>query len=167
MYVEIDTQQGRVVTVVVGGTTTGGVAKQHWFNKVEDLYGRAIRRVLDNSAIAFVAFAVLLVGLFRLGAVRMDFVMFPDEETREVRLTGEAPKESTRYETARAVQPVEDILSEYLDQEVVGFRNYIARTRRGAASRENAFRMLIEILPKEERDKSADELCSPWLQNMI
>ncbi|MFC1592868.1 efflux RND transporter permease subunit, partial [Candidatus Omnitrophota bacterium] len=136
--------------------------KMHWFNKWEDSYERLIVKILPDKGAIFAIFAALLIisGLF--ASSKMKFVMFPDEETRQVNLTAEAPAGSQRYETARISQPVEDILNEYVGKEVIGFRSEIARTRRGSVSQENKFRMNIEILPKEKRKKSADQLIKEW-----
>jgi len=84
--------------------------------------------------------------------------MFPDEETRQIRLSAEAPSGSKRYQTARLAQPYEDVIASYIGKEVVGFRSYVSRSRRGSAAQENKLRMRIEILPKEKRLKSADQI---------
>lgn len=138
------------------------IAKKHWFDHWEDTYGRLIEKILPSKGIVFALFiALLLLSLFIAG-FKMKFIMFPDEETRYINFSAEAPAGSTRYETARISQPLEDIIGRYVGKEVVGFRNEIARTRRGSVSEENKMRMGIEILPKEKRKKSADQLIKEW-----
>jgi len=88
----------------------------------------------------------------------MKFVMFPNEETRDLVLTGTVDSEADRFETARLTKSVEDIVEKYRGKEVVGMRTEIARSRRGGAVEENKFRSIIEIVPKEKRKKSADQL---------
>ena len=73
-------------------------------------------------------------------------------------LSGFTPKGTKRYETARMVRKVEDVFIPYIGQEVVGFRTQIARSRRGGAVQENQFRMIIEVVPKDQRKNSADQL---------
>jgi len=136
--------------------------KKHWFDKCEQVYGKAIEKILSKKHIVFIAFIVLLVLAGFVVSANMKFVMFPGEETRSINLTAEAPPGSTRYETAKVSQPLENIIAQYIGKEVIGFRNQIARTRRGSVSQENKFRMRIEILPKEKRKKSADDLISEW-----
>ena len=135
----------------------GQAGEKHWFGKFEKRYEETIRKLLPKKKKVFAVFAVLLALSFLIGS-RMKFVMFPGEETRELRLTAETPPGTTRYETARLSQPLEKIISGYMGKEVIGFRNEIARTRRGSVSQENKLRMRIEILPKEKRRKSADQL---------
>ncbi|MFH1782578.1 MAG: efflux RND transporter permease subunit [Candidatus Omnitrophota bacterium] len=133
-------------------------AKTHWFDRWEDLYGKFIEKILPSKRKIFGGFIVLLIISLFIAGFKMKFVMFPDEETRQLRLTAEAPAGSTRYETAHLAQGLEDIISTYIGKEVIGFRNEIARTRRGSVSQENKMRMSIEILPKEKRKKSANQL---------
>lgn len=130
---------------------------KHWFERFEKIYEVWIEKILRKKPIVLIVFAVLLAIAALIGS-NMKFVMFPGEETRELRLTAETPPGTTRYETARLSQPLEDIISEYAGKEVVGFRNEIAKTRRGSVSQGNKLRMRIEILPKEKRKKSADQL---------
>jgi len=130
----------------------------HWFDKVEGVYGRFMERILPFKYLLLIAFAALLVGTFWLGAHKMKFVMFPNEETRDIVLSGAIEGGSKRYETARKAKEIENIIAPYTGKEVVGMRTWIARSRRGGAVEENRFRMLIEIVPKEKRTRSADAL---------
>lgn len=138
------------------------VAKKHWFYRWEDAYGKYIEKILPRKGVIFAIFGVLIILSLFIASSRMKFVMFPGEETRQVNLTAEAPAGSSRYETAKLAQPIEDIISKYVGKEVVGFRNEIARSRRGSVSQENKMRVRIEILPKSKRKKSADQLIKEW-----
>jgi multidrug efflux pump subunit AcrB len=135
---------------------------KHWFTKCEDSYEKLLRKVFPVKPFIFAAFFALLLLSWYLASSKMKFVMFPGEETRQIRITAETPSGTTRYKTALLSQPIEDIISGYIGKEVVGFRNEIARTRRGSVSQENRFRMRVEILPKEKRKKSADQLIKEW-----
>ncbi|NQT90145.1 MAG: efflux RND transporter permease subunit [Candidatus Omnitrophica bacterium] len=136
--------------------------KKHWFLRYEDAYERFIAKILPRKGAIFAVFVGLLIIAALIASSKMKFAMFPGEETRQVTLTAQAPSGTQRYETARISQSMEDILSEYVGKEVVGFRNEIARTRHGSVSPENKFRIGIEILPKEKRKKSADQLIKEW-----
>ncbi|MFH1645834.1 MAG: efflux RND transporter permease subunit, partial [Candidatus Omnitrophota bacterium] len=136
--------------------------KKHWFERCENVYEKFIRVLLPKKWAVFFLFCCLLIVSGYIASVKMKFVMFPGEETRQITLSAEAPAGTQRYETARIAQPMEDVISEYVGKEVVGFRNEVARTRRGSVSPENLFRMNIEILPKEKRRKSADQLIGEW-----
>jgi multidrug efflux pump subunit AcrB len=139
-----------------------GVSKKHWFNHCEDAYAKFIEKILSLKRVVFGVFAVVLIFAGFIAFAKMKFVMFPGEETRLVRLSAETPLGTQKYETARLSQSMEDILRQYIGKEVIGFRNEIARTRHGSVSQENKLRMSIEILPKEKRVKSADDLIKEW-----
>lgn len=141
--------------------------KVHWFNKVEDSYGNILNKILPFKLFIFIAFILLLIFSGYIVKTKMKYVMFPHEETREIRLTGEAPSEADRYDTAELTKQVEDIIAPYLGKEVIGFSTRIARSRWGRASEENEFRMRVEILPKEKRKKSADQLIKEWEKKFI
>ena len=141
--------------------------KVHWFNKVEDSYGNILNKILPFKLFIFIAFILLLIFSGYIVKTKMKYVMFPREETREIRLTGEAPAEADRYDTAELTKQVEDIIAPYLGKEVIGFRTHIARSRWGRAIEENKFRMRVEILPKEKRKKSADQLIKEWEKKFI
>ncbi len=138
------------------------MAKKHWFDQWEERYGKFIKKLLPLKYIIFASFIVLLGASLLLAKAKMKYVMFPGEETRQISLSAEAPAGTKRYETAVFAKSVEDIIAKRVGQEVIGFRTQIARSRRGSAAQENKFRMRIEILPKEKRKKTADQLIAAW-----
>jgi len=136
----------------------GGGSNGHWFDNVENRYARFLEKILPIKWGILGVFVVLLVVSGLVVSKKMKFVMFPREETRDLVLTGKTPKGSKRYETAKKVREVEDVLIPYIGKVIVGFRTQIAQSRRGGAVEENKFRMIIEIVPKGKREKSADAL---------
>lgn len=141
--------------------------KGHWFDRIEDRYGAFLERVLPWKWLIFGGFIVLLLISGFIVTQKMKFVMFPHEETRDIVLSGETPPGTTRYETARMVRDIEDIVIPYIGKEAVGFRTEIARSRRGSAVEENKFRMIIEIVPREERRKSANQLVAEFEKKIL
>jgi len=139
---------------------------ERWIEWAETRYEALLNRLLKRKIAVFGVFLGLLALAGFIAGAGMKFVMFPDEETRQIRLTAETPPGTMRYETARITQPLEDVINEYTGREVIGFRNEIARSRRGSAAQENKFRMRIEILPKEKRVKSADTLIKEWTKKL-
>ncbi|MCG2712449.1 MAG: efflux RND transporter permease subunit [Candidatus Omnitrophica bacterium] len=134
----------------------------HWFSKVEDYYESVLNKVLPFKKFVFILFVLLLVFSGYIVKTKMKYVMFPNEETRQISISGEAAAESDKYDTAELTRQVEDIIMPYLGKEVIGFRTSIARSRWGRAVEENKFRMSVEILPKEKREKSANQLIKEW-----
>jgi multidrug efflux pump subunit AcrB len=136
--------------------------KPHWFDRIEHRYGDLLIHMLKYKYLIFVLFGLLLAGSLLLAKQTMSFVMFPHSETREIVLLGTADKKADRFETAQISKQIEDLIEPYIGQEVVGFRTEIARSRRGGVAKENRFRMIIEIVPREERERSADDLVNLW-----
>ncbi len=140
----------------------GAVTKAHWFERIENMYGRALEKILPFKLIVFAGFIGLLIFSGWVMTQKMKFVMFPNEETRDIVLSGNADKTADRIDTANVTRKIEDILKPYIGQEVVGYRTEIARSRRGGEVQENRFRMIIEVVPKEKRERSADQLIALW-----
>lgn len=138
----------------------------HWFDRVENAYGRVLEKFLRFKLFVFVGFVILLLFSGWIMMSKMKFVMFPDEETREISLSAYGPENADRYETAALTQKVEAIINRHLGKEVIGYRTEIARSRRGGSVEENRFRMRIEIVPKEERKMSANQLSAVWKEEI-
>ena len=136
--------------------------KPHWFDRTEERYSKLLIRLLNYKYIIFAIFISLLLGSIFIAKQTMSFVLFPHSETREIVLHGNADKKSNRYETAMISKEIEKLITPYIGKEVIGFRTEIARSRHGGVAKENSFRMIIEIVPKEERERSADDLVSLW-----
>ncbi|MCF7888363.1 MAG: efflux RND transporter permease subunit [Candidatus Omnitrophica bacterium] len=135
---------------------------RHWFEKVENWYGNFLKKLLPLKYFVFLGFILLLIGSFWIVKAKMKFVMFPHEETREIVFVGTASPDSDRIKTAEISQKIEQMLKPYIGKEVVGYRTGIAMSRRGGAVEENKFRVIVEIVPKEKRKKSANQLIQLW-----
>lgn len=134
----------------------------HWFDRYEKQYEQLLHWVLPRRRAVFWVFGALLVVVAVVFHFRFKYVMFPQEETREVVVSAEGPEGMRRYETARLAEPLEDLFLERLGKEVVGLRTEVARSRRGGDVRENSFRTVVEIVPRDERSLSADQLIAMW-----
>lgn len=134
----------------------------HWFDQIEVRYGDLLIKLLNYKYIIFASFGLLLVASILIASNTMKFVLFPHAETREIVLLGNAGKKADRYETAMISKQIENLIEPWIGKEVVGFRTEIARSRHGGVAKENSFRMIIEIVPKDERERSADELVALW-----
>jgi multidrug efflux pump subunit AcrB len=134
----------------------------HWFDRIEQLYGRFLIRVLPLKYLVFAFFIGLLVFSGWIMTNNMKFVLFPHEETRDIVLSGKASQQADRFVTAAITSELESIFKPFIGREVVGYRTEIARSRRGGDVQENRFRMIVEIVPKEKRERSADQLIALW-----
>ncbi len=138
------------------------VFRKHWFDKMEEYYERFLNKILSFKSFVFLFFVFILVLAGLVMIYKMKFVMFPHEETREISLSGSAQKEIDRFKTAELTKKVEAVFKPYIGKEIVGIRTGISRSRRRAEVEENKFRIIVEIVPKEKRRKSADELIALW-----
>ncbi|MDP8266391.1 MAG: efflux RND transporter permease subunit [Candidatus Aceula meridiana] len=137
----------------------GQMSRQgHWFEKIEDKYGRFIEKVLLFKGFVFLAFVVLFIISGLLIKYQFKFVMFPHEETRDIMVSGKIHEGAKRFETAQETRRIEDIILRDFNKELVGVSTDIARSRRGGAVEENNFRISLEIVSKEKRKKSADQI---------
>lgn len=143
-------------------TTAESNIRHHWFDPIEYRYGDWLIKVLNYKSLIFIVFTMLFAGSLLLANQTMKFVLFPHAETREIVLLGTAGKKADRYETANISKEVENLIAPYIGKEVVGFRTEIARSRHGGVAQENKFRMIVEIVPREERERSADQLVDLW-----
>ncbi|ANT65790.1 efflux RND transporter permease subunit [Prosthecochloris sp. CIB 2401] len=137
---------------------------EHWFSLWEDQYASLLGRILPYRKMIVIISCIACGTLLWAGASGMKFVMFPDEETREIRLKGVVASGHSQEETATITQPLEEIIRKDLGHEVTGLRNEIAKSRRGSPVKDNTFRMRVEIVPREERSRTADELIESWQQ---
>ncbi|MBA3052028.1 efflux RND transporter permease subunit [bacterium] len=139
----------------------------HWFDRIEGRYGRLLEKVLPYKWLVFLSFIILFVFSGYIVKTKMKFVMFPNEETRDITISGSAGEKAGRYDTAEKTKQIENILSGYLGKEVIGFRTRIASSHRGRAVEEDKFRVNAEILSKDKRKKSADDLMDEWKEKIM
>ncbi len=134
----------------------------HWFEAVEDAYGRLLEKALKLRSLIYVLFIILLFSAYNIAVNKMDFALFPREEVTSVNIEGIAPPGTDKYRTAELAAQVEEIFRPYTGNEVIAFRTDIARSRRGAAVEENRFSMNIQLVSRDKREKSSSELTAEW-----
>ncbi|MBN1523968.1 MAG: efflux RND transporter permease subunit [Spirochaetales bacterium] len=138
---------------------------RHWFFHIEDAYGKLLEKILPWKWLLAIVFVGLFVFSFFLFS-NMKFVLFPNEETTDITMFGAAETGLDKYRTEVLVRQIEEILLPYLDREVVGFRAFISRGRRGSVREENRFSVNIELVPLEQRSKTSNQLISEWQEKL-
>ncbi|MGA0242582.1 MAG: efflux RND transporter permease subunit, partial [Candidatus Marinamargulisbacteria bacterium] len=132
--------------------------KKKWFQSWESRYESGLLMILPKRY----AVVLLSIGLLILAGVmaksQFKFVLFPNEDSREIVLSGQVDHVKYASETATKIQPIEDYLMTYIGKEGVALRSDIARGRRGDTSDQNKFRITLEIVPKQDREKSTNQL---------
>lgn len=129
-----------------------------WFEKWESVYERVLKVVIPKRYLVFVVFCSVLVFSGYLLKTEFKFVMFPRQESREIVLSGEVDGARSSKDTALAIQPLEEFLRTYIGKEGVGVRTSVSRGRRGHVAQENQFRITMEIVSFDEREKSLANL---------
>jgi multidrug efflux pump subunit AcrB len=132
-----------------------------WYHRYERMYAKFLVKVFQHRVIVFSIFSVLLGGAFYLYNTKMKFVMFPREESQEIFLKVKAKKEFTRFETAKAIQPLEEMFVNETEN-VVAVRSSIGLSRRGGEVRENEASILVELFPADDRKQSLNDLLNRW-----
>jgi len=138
--------------------------KQHWFYKIENLYGRLMERVLRYRYLVLVFFLLVLVGAFFMFRTNFKFVMFPREASSNFMIIGKAPEGVGKVVTAKIAQKVENIMREDLGKTVFGFWTSISKSRRGGTVEQNRFNIRIELLPIKQRQKTYAQLKTEWMK---
>jgi multidrug efflux pump subunit AcrB len=136
-------------------------SQSHWFHKFEKRYENFLIKVFRARVPILFLFLVFLGSSIYLFQTKMNFVMFPREESKEVFIKVKADKKSTREETSNSISPLEEYLA--ADSEnVVGVRATIGQSRRGGQVKENEASILVELLPADERNTTLNLLLENW-----
>ena len=136
--------------------------KGHWFDSVENLYGRVLEKILAARFLLYLVFVALLILSFKIASEKMSFALFPREEVTRVNIEGIAPPGTDRYATAELAMQVEELFVPYTGKEIIAFRTDIARSRRGASVEENRFNISIQLVTRDKREKSSAQLIREW-----
>ncbi|MEK9657273.1 MAG: efflux RND transporter permease subunit [bacterium] len=129
-----------------------------WFEACENVYEKALRFLLRYRILIVICFVGLMGLSVLLVKSEFKFVLFTQDESREVVISGVVKSASVAKQTALAIQPLEDYLVEMFKDEKVGVRTIIGLGRRGSADRENVFRTTLELVPSDQRQKSANQI---------
>ena len=136
----------------------GGGSAKKWFDRVELIYENMLYKLLKWRYLLIAIALIALFATFQLVRSEFKFVLFNNDESREVVISGIATKSQSLAETAHAIQGLEDFLINNFKNEAVGVRSIIGQGRRGQAGQENVFRCTLEIIPADQRQKSANQM---------
>jgi multidrug efflux pump subunit AcrB len=121
-----------------------------------------LEAVLKKRIWVLSGFLAMLIASFEVFDSQMSYVMFPREETKDFRVRVKVPEGSVRYETARLVRQVEDIFLTDAHGVIVGVRSSIGQSSRGGQVNENEATLIVEVIPRDERRISLNELFVIW-----
>ena len=137
-------------------------ARNKFTTKIEAIYYKAIKKILNLRGVVLIAFIALLVSSFFIFKTNLSYVMFPREESRDFRLKVTAQDNLNRKEMAKKVRSIEDIFLNDDRGIVTSVRTSIGENRRGGEVKENEASIRVEIVPPSERDQSLNQLLKDW-----
>lgn len=129
---------------------------------LEQWYEKILLTVLNFKGLVLLSFAGLLVFSGYIYQNKLKYVMFPNEESNELRLRVIAPEGTKRFDTAKMISKVEDIFLKDPNNVVLSVYSRISQSRRATEVKENEASVFVEIVPPSERKLSLAELKSIW-----
>lgn len=136
--------------------------REHFLELIESKYTILSSYFLKHRVIVISTFLILLALSGYVFQTKMNYVMFPREESRDFRIKVTALKDIKRYEMALLVRQVEDIFLEDNRGIVTAVSSSIGQNRRGGEVKENEASVVVEITPPSERNISLAELLKEW-----
>jgi multidrug efflux pump subunit AcrB len=133
----------------------------HWFHQVEEKYERFLIRLFHIRIPVLFIFLAVLGSAFIIYQQKMNFVMFPREESKEVFIKIKAEKDFIRKETALAIQPIEEMILKDTAN-IVAVRSSVGLSRRGGEVKENEASILVELIPADDRPTPLNKLLEEW-----
>jgi multidrug efflux pump subunit AcrB/outer membrane protein TolC len=144
--------------MALGSKKTNATAQRKWFKRWETTYEKWLLVALKKRYWIVLFFIFLIIFSLNLAKNNFKFVMFPNEESREIVLSGVVDESKSSIDTAKKIQGIEDILIRYVGADGVGVRSNVGNGRRGDAAQENQFSITLELVPKEHRKRSSRQL---------
>ena len=137
----------------------------HWFFSIESAYGKILERILRYRSLVLISFCALLLTSGYLLTTNFKFVIFPQDETKEVFIKLEAQNDISRIEMAKLTRGIENFILSY-DHLVVGLRTNIGQSRRKGKRRDNQASLRVELVPKSDRNLTSSEIIDKWNQDI-
>ncbi|MDR0675872.1 MAG: efflux RND transporter permease subunit [Elusimicrobiota bacterium] len=136
--------------------------EKKFFLKVENFYEKILIFVLHRKKYLLIFFVFLFIYSFYVVKKDMRFVMFPNEESKEIFLKVIAEPGTKKEQMAEMIKQVEEVFVEDIGVNIVAFMTDIARSRRGSDVKENEADISIELIALETRKTPLRELMQKW-----
>ena len=142
-------------------STKTAKSKNHWFFAIEKRYANFLRNILKFRSLIVLLFIGLVVASGYLFKSNLKFVIFPQEESKEVFIRLKAEEDLNRFEMAKLTRTLENhILND--KQLVMGVRTNIGKSRRSGKRKENEASLRVELVDKENREESSSQIIKRW-----
>ncbi|MCH2533831.1 MAG: efflux RND transporter permease subunit [Bdellovibrionales bacterium] len=129
---------------------------------LEKRYKSLLTKVLVYRKSSLIFFLIIIFSSAWIVYSKLNFVMFPREESKEFAVKVIAPEKTSRSEMADLVKKVEKLFLDDKFNSVVGFRTVVGESRRGGQVRENEANLRIELLPPSEQKAPFNEMIDYW-----
>lgn len=131
-------------------------------SKLETWYTSLLSKTLNYRKLSLCFFALLICLSVWVVMTKLNFVMFPREESKEFAVKVIAPESTSRKQMAELVKKVEALFIKDKFNSVVGFRTVIGESRRGGQVRENEANLRVELLPPSEQKAPFKQMLDYW-----
>lgn len=129
---------------------------------IENRYSYLLTKLIKFRFLMLLIFISILALASWVWRENMSYVMFPREEGHVFNVRVIAPSDTSRYEMAKLIRPIEDVFINDQRGLVSSVFSRIAQSRRGGEVRENEAQIRVEILPPSERKESLNQLTRDW-----
>ncbi|MCH8294730.1 efflux RND transporter permease subunit [Candidatus Poribacteria bacterium] len=147
-----------------GKAESKGQRRHNWFNGVRKRYVKTLKSIIRWRYA--VVFSVLIAGLIlSIGAFLMlDKELFPGEDFPQFYIKAEMPVSFSIKETTDIIAQIEDVVMSISPQERIAIVSNIglltptSSISEGVTYRSNVGEVLVELVPKDQRKRSVDEI---------
>ncbi|MFB3041195.1 MAG: efflux RND transporter permease subunit [Candidatus Poribacteria bacterium] len=147
-----------------GKAESKGQRRHNWFNGVRKRYVKILKSIIRWRYA--VVFSVLIAGLIlSIGAFLMlDKELFPGEDFPQFYIKAEMPVSFSIKETTDIIAQIEDVVMSISPQERIAIVSNIglltptSSISEGVTYRSNVGEVLVELVPKDQRRRSVDEI---------
>lgn len=123
---------------------------------LESSYSFVIAKILRGQVLVYMAAVVLMAVSYHIMTQKLNYVMFPREESRDFRVKVIAEKGVNRLQMAAKIRAVEDVF--LANKYVTSVRSYVGQSRRGGQARDHEASLRVEVVPPSERAESLNGL---------
>ncbi|MFW6366719.1 MAG: efflux RND transporter permease subunit, partial [Spirochaetota bacterium] len=138
-------------------------ARDRLMHRFVEWYRDSIQILFRFRLVIIFGFILLLAGASALFVMKMSFVMFPREESREIAVQVKGGDDLNRIEMARLTGKLERMFLEDPHGVVLAHITRIGQSRHGGEALENEAFLRVELLPPSERDVSLNRLFREWV----
>lgn len=133
-----------------------------FLERFEQSFAGVLNSALKARLLVLLMFVAMLASATWVFNEKLNFVLFPRVESKDFRVKVKIEKGAIRYETAQRIRQIEDVFLQDEHDVVVGVRSSVGQSHRGGRVKENEATLIVEVIPRDERDITLNELFAHW-----